>query len=364
MSINVKTEKSATQRYDPSRAPIKRKIIEETEAKAYGITDFAPNGYFEAYVSMFGNLDRQGEIVQRGAYAKSLPKFIKKGFSVFSHQWGTLAIGWIHDAIEDEKGLRLIIPYHGYQSAQDCRLFIAERIAAGKDVQFSVGYRVIEAEDTPAGRLLKELEVFEASPVNMAANPETYAITGKFYDGEFSIEQGELYGVDNFLSMMSMDEHFKQVNLVNEGFIDRVKDIRDLRLQGKQGRTLNSANVSRLQTLRDRMSQGMAMIDEILASNDRAEVEANLPTATSQKTDNSGEIPHLENPTETVINAEPGEINPTETPTPIPDNTPVTGQEKTISSTSIMDSALATYRELLANDMVEQARQLGVEILD
>ncbi len=61
-------------------------------------------GSFEGYGAVYGNVDRDNEIIAPGAFAESLPAFIRDGFIADAHNWEK-GIATITDAIEDGYGL-------------------------------------------------------------------------------------------------------------------------------------------------------------------------------------------------------------------------------------------------------------------
>jgi HK97 family phage prohead protease len=143
-------------------------------------------GGFEGYASTFGNKDRAGEIVVKGAFQKSLDRFKSDGFIAIGHDWGGLPVATVTEAYEDEKGLFIKGEFHSTKEAQDARTVMQERLARGKSVGLSIGYEVKDAEQTAKGRLLKEIELYETSIVTVPCNPEANATEAK--GAEFKAE--------------------------------------------------------------------------------------------------------------------------------------------------------------------------------
>lgn len=117
------------------------------------------------YASLFGLPDQGGDVVQKGAYGKSLKRLAAKG--------GTVKMLWQHDPTqpigvwdeiyEDERGLyvkgRLLLEVEKAREA-------AALIGAGAIDGLSIGYRTLAAEkDAKGQRLLAELELWEVSLV-------------------------------------------------------------------------------------------------------------------------------------------------------------------------------------------------------
>jgi HK97 family phage prohead protease len=125
----------------------------------------------EGYASLFGDQDRGGDIVEKGAYASSLAKLEaedRKVKMLWQHDHGE-PIGVWDEVREDEKGLhvkgRLL---DGVARAREA----AELIAAGAIDGLSIGYRTVKAtKNTKGRRLLQELELWEVSLVTFPMLP-------------------------------------------------------------------------------------------------------------------------------------------------------------------------------------------------
>ena len=126
----------------------------------------------EGYASLFGAPDQGGDIVQRGAYAKSLGMMAEAGRAVkllWQHD-PTQPIGIWDEVREEERGLyvkgRLLTDVARAQEA-------ACLIAAGALDGLSIGYRTIKAErDAQGRRLLTELDLWEVSVVTFPMLPQ------------------------------------------------------------------------------------------------------------------------------------------------------------------------------------------------
>jgi HK97 family phage prohead protease len=149
--------------------PLQHKECLDGEFK---ILDDSPHGSFTGYASVFGNTDRQNEVVVKGAFASTLPAFLKDGFGALNHEWSTLPIATISEAREDERGLWVKGQFHSTPDAQAARTIVRERLERGKSVGMSIGYRVNDDEFKEAVRYLKDVDLFEVSLVSVPANPE------------------------------------------------------------------------------------------------------------------------------------------------------------------------------------------------
>jgi HK97 family phage prohead protease len=139
-------------------------------------------GSFELYAAVFSNVDRQDDVIVPGAF-KNLEKFVRDGWGALNHVQCNLPVAWIESAEQDQHGLKVTGRFHSTPEAQACRTVIQERMAAGKSVKCSIGYlildAVVETRDGKTVRLLKSIEVFEFSFVNLPANPEAEVLAAK-----------------------------------------------------------------------------------------------------------------------------------------------------------------------------------------
>lgn len=126
----------------------------------------------EGYASLFGQMDRGGDIVEAGAYAKSLASLAKDGRRVkmlWQHD-PAQPIGVWEEVREDARGLfvrgRLL---DGIAKGREA----ATLLEAGAIDGLSIGYRtVIARKDDQGRRLLKDLELWEVSLVTFPMLPE------------------------------------------------------------------------------------------------------------------------------------------------------------------------------------------------
>lgn len=129
-------------------------------------------GTFTGYASVFGNVDSHREIVDKGAFSKSI-KARKKFPMLWSHDTYTPPIGVWSELKEDDKGL--------YAEGQ---LFLennplAQQVHAAMKAEIleelSIGYipKVMTNRDEKTGiRHLKEVDLKEISVVLFASNSE------------------------------------------------------------------------------------------------------------------------------------------------------------------------------------------------
>jgi HK97 family phage prohead protease len=167
---------------------VETKTLPLTEAKVAG----QGSGTLEGYASAFGSVDSYGDTVEPGAYAETIPAFLRDGFIAWGHDWrDPVALPTL--AREDARGLFIQARFHSHPEAQRARSITAERLAAGKSMGLSIGYEALEWEFRqaermvrgPAGggahqvRVLKKIKLYEVSLVTVPAEPRAGVLDAK-----------------------------------------------------------------------------------------------------------------------------------------------------------------------------------------
>ncbi|MCB2134781.1 MAG: HK97 family phage prohead protease [Rhodobacteraceae bacterium] len=136
------------------------------------VVEVSDGGRIEGYASVFGVADQGGDVVQKGAYGRSLKALSAQGRRVkmlWQHD-PAQPIGVWDELREDERGLYVKGRILG--DVEKGREAIS-LIAAGAIDGLSIGYRTVVAErDAKGRRLLNELELWEVSLVTFPMLPE------------------------------------------------------------------------------------------------------------------------------------------------------------------------------------------------
>lgn len=155
------------------------------EATAQKIAFKAPSGAgdpggFEGYGAVYGNIDRDNEIIAPGAFAESLPAFIRDGFIACAHEWDE-GVATVEAAYEDDYGLYIKCLFHGDAESQGSRIKTMERIERGKSVGLSVGFMPETwAYDEETGvRTITKATLYEVSIVTVPCNPLAQVVSAK-----------------------------------------------------------------------------------------------------------------------------------------------------------------------------------------
>ena len=131
------------------------------------------NFYLSGYAAIFGNEDRDGDIIEKGAFVESLAGEPGMPLLLLNHQMRELPVGTIETCYEDEKGL-----YFEAKLPKDddfVRGRLAPQLRAGSLKGVSFGFQTEESEPIKgkSGRRITKLKCYEISPVNLPANPKT-----------------------------------------------------------------------------------------------------------------------------------------------------------------------------------------------
>lgn len=140
---------------------------------------------FEGYGSVYGVIDAYGDIVERGAFAESLRK---------SHESGVMpAMLWQHNAAspigvwtemrEDEYGLHVVGQLADTMLGNEAYTLMKMGALSG----LSIGYSVVreEYDRTRDARLLKQINLWEVSPVTFPANGDARVEAVKATDSSY-----------------------------------------------------------------------------------------------------------------------------------------------------------------------------------
>jgi HK97 family phage prohead protease len=156
------------------------------------VKETGEEGYIEGYASVFGVIDSYGDVVDPGAFKKSI-KESKGRFPILSNHRSDQQIGWNIEAVEDSKGLLVKgwLDTENNAKAREHYSLIKKAIELKAKAGLSIGYYTIKAEpdkSNPTVRRLKELRLVEYSPVAFPANTEASAIAAK-EDGIKTLEE-------------------------------------------------------------------------------------------------------------------------------------------------------------------------------
>lgn len=153
------------------------------QVKAAGTEDGLEPGQFRALVSVFGNKDSYGDIVQPGAFTNTLAEWKASGEAIpvyWSHQMSDpeLNIGWVLDAKETDAGLEVLAQLDVGEGASPKAALVHRLLKREGGVrQFSFAYDVVDGsqveKDGESYFELRELKLYEVGPTPIGANQAT-----------------------------------------------------------------------------------------------------------------------------------------------------------------------------------------------
>lgn len=153
------------------------------EIKTFGFKlDDVKNGVIKGYASTFGNIDLGLDVVDKGAFKKTL-KDNGGRVPILADHNPTDQIGWNRHAVEDNEGLYVegLIDVN-VQKGREKLSLAKTALEIGAPMGLSIGYYTIKAEpdmDSPRVRRLKELKLFEYSIVTFPMNTEAMITAAK-----------------------------------------------------------------------------------------------------------------------------------------------------------------------------------------
>lgn len=157
--------------------------------KAAGPADGLLEGQFLAYASVFDNVDSDGDITRKGAFADTLADWAalnaKSGAVIpvlYGHDmWDpNNSVGFVVEATEDDHGLKVLGQFdlEGGNGPQVYRMVKGRRLS-----QLSFAYDVIDSKDSTIDgvgvRELLKLKLYEVSLVPVGANQSTEVLAVK-----------------------------------------------------------------------------------------------------------------------------------------------------------------------------------------
>lgn len=133
----------------------------------------AKSGIVSGYASVFGNKDSDGDIINKGAYKKTLQENKERVKFLWQHRMDQ-PLGKVQDIYEDEKGLFFEAKIADTTLGKDAKALIEEGVVN----EFSVGFIPIKyetirnSEGGYEGLDIKEIKLYEFSLVTLAANDQ------------------------------------------------------------------------------------------------------------------------------------------------------------------------------------------------
>ena len=143
-------------------------------------------GIVTLYASAFGNVDSDNDIIEKGAFTKSINEWGPQGKGRIKHLWMHSVyepIGRPVEMIEDVKGLLVQSKVSDVKNGDYLKLY-----ADGVITEHSIGFEVMKSNETKQARVITETRLWEYSSVTWGANPNTPTVGMKSESKEERIE--------------------------------------------------------------------------------------------------------------------------------------------------------------------------------
>lgn len=200
--------------------------IKAFENKESGLT-------IEGYAAYFGNVDSVNDIIQKGAFAKTLKE--NKDRIAFCYQHDIYKpIGKINEIEEDEKGLFI------KARISDSEDEIKTKIREGILKEMSIGFQTVKQsyDEEKEIRTLHEVKLWEASLVTIAANSlatitgiksiyEKFDIVNEMFDNVIE-EENDRNKKYNLLKLKSLVNEMPEEPQVIEKPIDNSDELKSI----------------------------------------------------------------------------------------------------------------------------------------
>ena len=175
-----------------SEKEVEKESIEiKSSIKAYDNEDEDKNyGTFEGYGSVFGNKDLGNDVIEAGAFAKSLKKRKPQNVKLLYQHKSDMPIGVFDEIREDEHGLvvkgRLALKT---QAGAEAYELLKMGALDGLSIGFRVNPKEVSYDKRGNKRIIKEVDLMEVSLVTFPMNPQA---TVRSVKGEqYSIREWE-----------------------------------------------------------------------------------------------------------------------------------------------------------------------------
>ncbi len=227
-----------------SNAPDKR-IFKTLQFKMDAYNE--EEGIFSGYASIFSNVDSGGDIVEPGAFTKTLAEGWERVKILALHNDSWLPIGRPIELREDAGGLYISAKISDTSMGRDVKVLLKDRVLN----ELSIGYDPVVYDYDDAGiRHLREVKLWEVSIVIWAMNPEA-TING-----------------------------YKSVQETAERAMELQKELQE---ELKEGRKISPARIKALEDASRQMKQASRLIDTVVKE---ARGEKNRQKVTNKKSDN------------------------------------------------------------------------------
>lgn len=135
------------------------------------------DGTFEAYGATFGNVDLGGDVIEKGAFSKTLAETSLDDIQMYWNHDRDQPIGEYTEIMEDEHGLRCKgrLYIEAIPKAKEVHFLMKKR----KVKAFSIIYKAIKDAYEKGVRKLQEIKLHSIDPVMTPMNPKAVLLSVK-----------------------------------------------------------------------------------------------------------------------------------------------------------------------------------------
>lgn len=143
-------------------------------------------GEFSGYASVFGNVDDGGDIVEKGAFAKTIVEDFARIKILALHNGNWLPVGKPVELREDEHGLFIRGKISDTSMGRDIKTLLKDGVLN----ELSIGYDAVDyvVDESTGIRHLKQIKLWEVSIVTWAMNDQATIDDVKSLAEELSVE--------------------------------------------------------------------------------------------------------------------------------------------------------------------------------
>lgn len=228
----------------------------------FKFSDSKGPGYFEGYGAIYGNIDRGGDLIEPGAFAKSLHEINTKGYGMppmyYNHDQRGGTIGVWEKASEDSKGLEMAGRIIGLD-AEFGKMNYA-RVREGAVKGMSIGFRIPPGgykRGTGKGgeplRYLKQINLAEVSLVDDPMNPlarVSFIKSNSLYLPE-DLKAGDIKSPEHLASFLMQNIPAIALAVATKGWKDAIRDYENLLLRDVAGFSREAAKSIAVTGFRD-----------------------------------------------------------------------------------------------------------------
>lgn len=192
----------------------------------------------EGYAAFFGNVDSYGDIIEQGAFTKTLKENRNRIKVLWQHDTNE-PIGKPIAMEEDSKGLYIKAQISMTDAGRKAMTLMRDGVID----EMSIGYDVIKDDYKKGNRMLKEVRLWEFSPVTFAANEKAKITSAKnFSDLLYNITSDSVSASDIKSAIAKLDELLKRMEPEKSTQDDQSDEEKQLQAILKMVRGFDDAN--------------------------------------------------------------------------------------------------------------------------